>query len=95
MVYNKILGLKSTKSTLPKYLPNKLRKDVAVELARPLTDIINTSLSQGRWPALWKREWVCPVPKIAEPQVLKDVRTRPEHDTISSYQDWGRLGLRF
>ena len=55
-------------------LPNKLRKEVAVELAKPLTSIMNACLTQGWWPSLWKREWVSPVPKVPEPQVLKDVR---------------------
>ena len=73
MVYKKMCKLKSTKSTLPIDLPNKLRKEVAVELAKPLTSIINACLTQGRWPALWKREWDSPVPKIPEPLVLKDV----------------------
>jgi hypothetical protein len=74
MVYRKLCKVKSTKSTLPIDLPNKLRKEVAVELAKPLTSIINACLAQGRWPVLWKREWVSPVPKIPEPQILKDVR---------------------
>jgi hypothetical protein len=92
-VYNKLLRSKSTKSTLPIDLPNKLRKEVAAELAVPLTNIINACLTQGRWPALWKREWVCPVPKIPEPKILKDVRkvacTSDYNKVLESFiKDW-------
>ena len=73
-VFEKLKKLKNTKSTLPIDMPNKLRNEVAVELAKPLTHIINECLSQGRFPALWKHEWISPVPKIPEPLVLKNLR---------------------
>ena len=73
-VYEKLKRLSSTKSTLPVDIPARLRKEVSVELAKPLTDIINSCLSEGVYPALWKREWVSPIPKVKEPEVLKDVR---------------------
>ena len=85
--------VKSTKRTLPIDLPNKLRKEVSVELVKPLTNIINACLNQGRWPALWIREWVCPVPKVPEPQVLKDVHkvacTSNYNKVLESFtKDW-------
>ena len=46
IVFKKIEKLKNTKSTLPMDLPNKLRKDFSVELAEPLTNIINVCLNQ-------------------------------------------------
>ena len=73
-VYQKLKKLKNTKSTLPVDLPNKLRNEVMVELAGPLTNIINTCLSSGSYPALWKREWVTPVPKVKDPILITDVR---------------------
>ena len=51
-VYQKLLGLNNTKSTLPIDIPVKLRKEVAVELAAPLTHIINSCLWEGVYPAL-------------------------------------------
>ena len=92
-VYHKLMKVKSTKSTLPIDLPNKLRKEVTVELVKPLTNIINACLKQGRWPALWKREWICPVPKIPEPKILKDVRkvacTSDYNKVLESFtKDW-------
>ena len=73
-MYQKLQRLNSTKSTLPIDIPARLRKEVSVELSKPLTDIINSCLSEGVYPALWKREWVSPIPKVKEPEVLKDVR---------------------
>ena len=39
-----------------------------------MTHIINSCLAESLYPDLWKREWVSPIPKVKEPQVLKDVR---------------------
>ena len=73
-VYAKMKKMKSSKGTLPIDIPAKLRKEVMVELVPPLTNIINTALATGQYPALWKREYVSPVPKVNEPEVIKDVR---------------------
>ena len=84
-VYEKLKLLKTTKTTLPIDIPGKLRKEVAVELTAPLTHIINTAMATGHYPALWKREYVSPVPKIKEPQVIKDVRK------IAGTSDYNKL----
>ena len=73
-IYLKLKRLKNTKSSLPVDLPNKLRNEVMVELAAPMTNIINTCLSSGSYPALWKREWVTPFPKVKDPILITDVR---------------------
>ena len=73
-VYLKLKKLNNTKGTLPIDLPNRLRNEIMVELAAPLTNIINTCLTSGSYPALWKREWVTPVPKINDPIQITDVR---------------------
>ena len=41
-VYTKLKSLKSTRSTLDVDIESKLRREVAVELATPLTNIVNT-----------------------------------------------------
>ena len=84
-VYNKLLKLKNTRSTLPIDLPNRLRKEVSVELSEPLTYIINTSLREQRFPALWKIETVSPVPKTLPCKLLSDVRK------IASTSDFNKL----
>ena len=92
-MYEKLRRLKSTKSTLPIDLPNKLRKEVEVELTKPLTVIINWCLSEGRFPTQWKHEWISPVPKVPEPQVLKNLRkvacTSDFNKVLESFtKDW-------
>ena len=66
-------------------LPNQLRKEFAVELAEPLTNIINECLNSQVYPSLWKFEWVTPVPKLTHPKVIKDLRK------ISSTSDYSKV----
>ena len=84
-VFQKICNLKNTRSTLEIDLPNKLRKEFSVELAAPMTDIINTSLKQQSYPKLWKEELITPVPKVTHPKQLKDLRK------ISSTSDFSKV----
>ena len=84
-VYNRLIKLKNTRSTLPIDLPNRLRKEVSVELSEPLTYIINTCLTEQRFPALWKIETVSPVPKVTPCKQLSDVRK------IASTSDFNKL----
>ena len=84
-VYHRLKRLKKTKSTLPIDLPEKLRLACSVELAGPITDIINTSLTQSQYPKLWQKEWVTPVPKVTHPQEIKDLRK------ISCTSDFSKL----
>ena len=84
-VYKKIEKLKNTRSTLPLDLPNKLRKEFAVELSEPVTNIIQECLNQHIYPSLWKYEWVSPVPNISYPKVIKDLRK------IASTSDFSKV----
>ena len=69
-VYQRLLGIKKTRSTLPVDIPDKVRKECAVLLAAPVTEIINNSLSQSVYPAIWKQEWVTPVTRRLEKDIL-------------------------
>ena len=73
-VYNKLITLKKTKSTLSMDIPDMLRKEISVELTAPLTHIINSSLNQQKYAALWKLETVSPVPKTTVCEELSDIR---------------------
>ena len=84
-VYLKLKHLKKTKSTLPIDIPCKLTREVAAELAAPVTNIINASLSQHKYPSLWKHEWVTPAPKVKNPKTMKDLRK------ISCTSDFSKL----
>ena len=70
----RLFKLKYRKSTQPIDIPSKLRKQLACDLAPPLTNIINSCLSKYQYPQLWKHEWVIPVEKIPNPEKLKDLR---------------------
>ena len=84
-VYNRLMKTKKTKSTLPIDIPDKLRQECSPHLAAPLTDIINHSLSQSVYPALWKHEWVTPAPKVTDPVTISDLRK------ISCTSDYSKL----
>ena len=73
-VAERLYKLKCRKSTQPIDLPSTLRKQFPCQLATLLTDIINTCLSQYKYPSLWKHEWVVPAEKISNPGLLKHLR---------------------
>ena len=84
-VFKRIEKLKDTRSTLDLDLPNKVRKAFSLELTTPVTNIINTCLTQQVFPTLWKEELVSPVPKVPFPKIFKDLRK------ISSTSDFSKL----
>jgi hypothetical protein len=84
-VLRKLQNLKNTRSTMNIDIENKLRKEVAVELVTPLTHIINSCLKEQKWPHIYKHERVTPVPKVPQPETLKDLRK------ISCTSDYNKL----
>ena len=91
-VFKKIQNKKKTKSTLLIDIPENLRKEAALFLAEPLTEIYNSCLKQGIFPRIWKKEYVTPVPKVKpnEPiKELKDVRK------IASTSDYSKIFENF
>ena len=61
-------------ATLDGDLPVKLVKEFSEELCSPLTHLINSCMSSGIYPNLWKVENVTPVPKVFPPEKLNDLR---------------------
>ena len=61
-------------ATLDGDLPIKLIKEFKEELSLPLSHLINSCMSTGIYPNLWKVETVTPVPKVFPPEQLKDLR---------------------
>ena len=53
-VYSRLMRLKNTKSTYPLDIPFQLRKECAIFLAAPLTNIFNSCLQQQSYPDAWK-----------------------------------------
>ena len=73
-VYNALLRIKTTTSTVENDIPAKVIKMFAMEIAPPLAHIINTSISRGEFADLWKLETVTPVPKVFPPLLCKQLR---------------------
>ncbi|CAB4013539.1 RNA-directed DNA polymerase from mobile element jockey [Paramuricea clavata] len=69
-IYMKLSKIKTTKSPGPDMFPNKILKTFAFELAPVISDIFNSSMTQGTFPKALKRSIVVPVPKIAK--VMED-----------------------
>ena len=69
-------------------LPDRLRIEGALDLAEPLTDIINSCLRAGQFPVAWRREWVTPVPK---PKRMEDVETCKDLRKIASTSDSAKI----
>ena len=91
-VYKKIQQQKKTKSTFPIDIHETLRKESAEFLAEPLTEVLNTCLSQGKYPKIWKIEQVTPVPKTKQnqnPKQLNEVRK------IASTSDYSKIFEQF
>ena len=65
-VYKRIQQQKKTKSKFSIDIHETLRKESAEFLAEPLTEVLNTRLSQGKYPKIWKIEQVAPVPKTKQ-----------------------------
>ena len=91
-VYKKIQCLKKTKSTLPIDLPENLRKEAAEFLAEPLTDIYNACLRQGKFPNIWKKEYVTPVPKVTENEPIREIT---DVRKIASTSDYSKIYEHF
>ena len=68
--------LKSKKSTPPGDIPVKIIKEFSQYLCIPLTDIINSSITQGQWATCYKKEVITPVPKeypVSEISMLRPI----------------------
>lgn len=56
-------GLQPNKACGPDKIPNRVLKELASELAPPLTALYNKSLEEGTVPAEWRHAFVTPVYK--------------------------------
>ena len=68
------MKIKTNKATVKGDIPAKLIKEFAAYLAEPFTDIINTSLSRGEYPQIYKYEVSTPVPKSFPPEKVSQMR---------------------
>ena len=89
-VLHKLKQINKTRSTLPIDLPDRLRQECEVDLAEPLTNIINSCLRDGVFPEAWRREWVTALPKPN-----RDLRTCSDLRKIASTSDFSKLFEKF
>ncbi|BHF61626.1 hypothetical protein SprV_0100460100 [Sparganum proliferum] len=61
MVLTELLKPKESKSPGPGEIPAKILKELADELAKPLSMLFHTSLETGYLPADWKSAWITPL----------------------------------
>ena len=62
------------KSSIKGDVPAQLFKHFGAELAKPVADVINSSIRQGIWPNIYKLEIVTPVPKVYPQKTIDDLR---------------------
>ena len=69
-----LASLDASKSNVVGDIPAKVLKSCSAELTIPVTDLINTSIRQGKWPDIFKVEIVTPVPKEFPPKDIDQLR---------------------
>ena len=67
LVHRKLSKINAAKSMGNDYIPAILYKSAADALAGPLAHIYNLSVTQRRFPSIWKSSHVSPIPKSATP----------------------------
>ena len=73
-VYQVIQKMNKKAATAQNDVPMKLIAEFGVELAFPLSHMINFYMKNGLYPEIWKIESVTPVPKSFPVEKLKDLR---------------------
>ena len=74
-VLQELKHIKVKKAQPPGDIPSRILKDFAVHISKPIANIFNTSISQGTWPKVWKKEVVTPVAKVFPPAIMKNLRS--------------------
>ena len=85
-VLNQLLRLKSKKSTAPNDIPAIILKEYAEFICVPLCDILNTAISRGEYPRIWKIESQIPIPKeypILKIDMLRNISILKNFDKIA------------
>ena len=70
-VYRSLSSLQVSKSVGPDELPNRVRKEFALELSSVIQDIYNQSIREGYIPHLLKSSIISSIPKVTPPQSIE------------------------
>lgn len=73
-VYSVLKNLKVNKSNGPDNISNKMLKETAEVIAKPLSDLFNKSMLCGTFPDAWKRANVTPIHKKSDRQKKENYR---------------------
>jgi len=76
-VCKELKKIKTSKSTGLENIPARLLKDNAVALAKPLTFLMNRSLTEGAIPSDWKHASVTPIHKAGSMLPTRPISTLP------------------
>ena len=85
-VLNQLLKLKNKKSTAPNDIPSVLLKEYAEYICVPLCHIINSCISRGEYPRIWKVESQIPIPKeypVLSMDMLRNISILKNFDKIA------------
>ena len=72
--FEKIKVANKPKSGVPGDLPRGIIQEFGVELASPVTRIVNNIFKSAEWPADWLVEYVTPIGKVPMPETEDDLR---------------------
>lgn len=67
-------NINTRKATHSMDFPSWISKNNSYLLSAPVTDIINSILASGTFPAVWKQAEVTPINKVKSPKEYKDMR---------------------
>ena len=69
-----LANMDTNKSTVEGDIPAIFLKSFSKQLAKPVSDVINSMIRQGCWPDISKLETVTPVPKENPPKSVEQLR---------------------
>ena len=72
--YRKLISAKKPRSEVPGDLPSSIVKEFTVELANPVSKLLNNITQSACWPDQYKVEYVTPIGKVPQPETEDDLR---------------------
>ena len=92
----KLLKVKPFKARRPDGIPNRIIKEFAYELAQPVCEIFNKSLSSSIFPSDWKDASTVPIPKTQRNRPLVRMNSAPfQRSTPNRPQAVWQLNYRY
>ena len=79
--------LKLGKSSGPDNINNRILKELAIPLSKPLSDLFNCSLINRQCPDVWKEANVSPLYKIDDPSLVSNYRPISLFNTIGKVME--------